>query len=189
MQIFSKKVNSLLLDLEKSSEEFWNIPREVGQLLYFLTRAKGARKILEIGTSNGYSGIWLAEAARVNGGVLVTVESHAARFEMAKLNFANAGLTENIKQIMGHAPEIFASAPEIIEGGFEMVFLDATKAKHIEYLEVLFPLLASGALLVADNVLSHAEKMQGFVEMVNQSPDMTGEVLKIGDGLIIARKL
>lgn len=178
-----------MLDLEKSSEEFWNIPREVGQLLYFLVRAKGARKILEIGTSNGYSGIWLAEAARANGGVLITVESHAGRFEMAGRNFAEAGLSDSVKQIMGHAPEVFSIASEILDGGFEVVFMDATKAQHIEYLKALLPLLKPGALLVADNVLSHADKMRSFVGMINQMPEMIEEVLKIGDGVLVAYKL
>lgn len=189
MQVFSEKVNRLLLDLEKSSEEFWNIPREVGQLLYFLARARGARKILEIGTSNGYSGIWLAEAARANGGVLTTVESHAGRFEKAKVNFAEAGVSAQVKQILGHAPEVFSSVQEIVEGGFELVFMDATKAQHVEYLKALLPLTGPKALIVADNVLSHADKMQSFVETINQMSEMTGEVLKIGDGVLVAYKL
>jgi predicted O-methyltransferase YrrM len=189
MQIFSEKVNRLLLDLEKNSEEFWNVPREVGQLLYFLVRAKGAKKVLEIGTSNGYSGIWLAKAARANGGKLITVESHAGRFGMAEGNFAEAGLSDSIMQIAGHAPEVFPTVPEINEGGFEVIFMDATKAQHIEYLRALLPLMKQGALLIADNVLSHAEKMQGFVELISQMPEMTGEVLKIGDGVLIACKL
>jgi len=189
MKIFSEKVNRLLLDLEKSSEEFWNIPREVAQLLYFLARAKCAKKILEIGTSNGYSSIWLAEAAKVNSGVLITVESHVGRFEMAKRNILEAGLENEVKQILGHAPEVFSSTAEILEGGFDLVFMDATKAQHVEYLKVIFGLLKPGALIVADNVLSHVEKMQSFVDLINQMPELTGEVLKIGDGVLIACKL
>lgn len=187
MQIFSEKVNSLLLDLERSSEQFWNIPREVGQLLYFLAKGQGAKKILEIGGSNGYSGIWLGEAVR--GGMLISIESHKGRYDMAAENFKIAGLEDTIKHVLGHAPEIFPEIVEIKEGNFDMIFMDATKSQHITFLEQTFDLLKPGGMIVADNVLSHAEKMVSFVEMINQNPGLISEVLNIGDGVLIAYKL
>lgn len=187
MQVFSEKVNRLLIDLEKSSEQFWNIPREVGQLLYFLAINKGAKKVLEIGTSNGYSGIWLAKAmADLREGVLITVESNRARFDLAAKHFFEADLQNHVQQILGHAPEVFNDIDSIKEGDFDMIFMDATKKQHVDFLEAGLPLLSKGGLIVADNVLSHKEQMQSFVDKIKTIPSLTWELLSIGDGLIIA---
>lgn len=189
MQVFSEKVNRLLVDLEKSSEQFWNIPREVGQFLYFLARNKGVKKVLEIGTSNGYSGIWLAKAmADLGEGVLVTIESNQARFDLATKHFIEADLHNYVQQILGHAPEVFNDISLIKDGGFEMVFMDATKKQHVDFLEACLPLLSKGGMVVADNVLSHKEQMQSFVDKIKTIPNLTWELLNIGDGLIVAIK-
>lgn len=184
-----------MVDLEKSSEQFWNIPREVGQILYFLVRGKRPKRILEIGTSSGYSGIWLAKALSDNAaefgamGELVTVESHAERFVLAGQNFEKTQLNGFIKQVKGHAPEVFETEELIKSGRFDLMFLDATKKQHEEFLKQGLPLLSEGGMLVADNVLSHAEVMSGFLKFAEDSEDLSGgEVLAVGDGLFIAIK-
>lgn len=194
MPIFSKKVNSLLVDLEKSSEEFWNIPREVAQILYFLSRNLRPKRILEIGTSNGYSGIWLAKSLIDNfsdfsiKGRLFTVESHAERFELAGNNFREAEVENVIERVKGHAPEVFLTDERIRDGGFDMMFFDATKKQHVEFLDNALGLLVNGGLLVVDNVLSHGEQMREFLEVAKNSSLLTGEVINVGDGLFVAIK-
>jgi len=191
MQIFSKNVNSLLVDLEKSNGEFWNIPREVGQLLYFLVRSSEVSKILEIGTSNGYSGIWLAQALidnKIPGSMLMTVESHKERYAMAEENFQKAEVDKVVRQVMGHAPEVFETDEGIKAGGFDLIFLDATKKQHLEFLKQGYQLLKPGGLIIADNVTSHWEVMQHFVDAAEAMPDLKGEVLAVGDGLYIGAK-
>lgn len=194
MQIFSPELNILLAELEKTDQEFWNIPREVGCLLYFLARAKRVKKALEIGTSNGYSGLWLAEAIKNSNSdeqgeaFLITVESHLGRYNLAKNNFAKAGLESFVKQTLGHAPEVFSTVPEIMAGEFDLVFMDGTKSQHSDYLKAILNLVKVGGLIIADNVLSHWDKMQVFVEMVNQMPELEGEVVKIGDGVMLIYK-
>lgn len=195
MQIFSEKVNRLLVDLEKSSGQFWNVPREVAQILYFLVRARLPKRILEIGTSNGYSSIWLAKGLADNSGdfgaqgCLYTVESHQERFEMAANNFQLADLSLWIKQIKGHAPEVFVNDPEVALGDFDMYFFDATKKQHLDFLKMGFPLLKNGGLVVADNVLSHAKEMRTFLDYAEEMGSLRGEVVSVGDGLYLGVKL
>lgn len=194
MQIFSKKVNRLLVDLEKSSGQFWNIPREVAQMLYFLVRIKQPEKIMEIGTSNGYSAIWMAKALADNErdfgvkGKLYTIESHQERFELAGKNLLEAELSSWVSQILGHAPEVFTNSPEISEGQFDLLFFDATKKQHLDFLKGGMPLLKEGGLIVADNVLSHWEEMQHFVRHADQLDELNGDLMRIGDGVYLGVK-
>ena len=125
----------------------------------------------------------------MSGGRLLTVESHSGRYEMAARNFSLAGVSDVVMQVAGHAPEIFPSVPEIMEGGFDMVFMDATKGQHGEYYRVIFDLLKPGALVVVDNVLSHAEQMHDFLEMISRDERVVGEVVRVGDGLWVGVKL
>lgn len=190
MQVFSEKVNRLLVDLEKSSEQFWNIPREVAQILYFMVRASNFSKVLEIGTSNGYSGIWIAKALfDKQEGSLVTIESNLDRYNLAMANFKLAEVESRIVQILGHAPEVIIQNELISRQKYGLVFMDATKKQHGEFLDAVWPLLEVGGVLVVDNVLSHAEKMQSFVEKIKQFPDLQWELLKVGDGLIVAVRI
>jgi len=104
-----ERIRSVLLELEKVKSDggsFWNVPRSTGVFLNSLVRALDAKRVLEIGTSNGYSGVFFAEALLHTGGKLYTIESHAKRFLMARENFERAGVTDVIVQIKGHAPEI-----------------------------------------------------------------------------------
>lgn len=190
MQVFSEKVNRLLVDLEKSSEQFWNIPREVAQILYFMVRASNFSKVLEIGTSNGYSGIWIAKALfDKQEGCLVTIESNLDRYNLAMANFKLAEVESRIVQILGHAPEVIIQNELISRQKYGLVFMDATKKQHGEFLDAVWPLLEVGGVLVVDNVLSHAEKMQSFVEKIKQFPDLQWELLKVGDGLIVGVRI
>ena len=194
MSIFSKEVSELLAELEGKSDQYWNIPKEVAQMLYFFVRATKPKRILEIGTSNGYSGIWLAQALADNerdfgvSGCLYTVESHEERFALAGDNFAKAGVGGCVKQIKGHAPEIFGACSDIEEGEFDLLFFDATKKQHLEFLAKGLPLLKVGGVVMADNVLSHWDEMKHFVAYAEDVPGLSGDLLRVGDGVYVAVK-
>jgi predicted O-methyltransferase YrrM len=194
MSIFSKEVSDLLTELEGKSDQYWNIPKEVAQMLYFLVRTAKPKRVLEIGTSNGYSGIWLAQALAQNesdfgvSGALYTVESHQERFSLAADNFAKAGLVKYVKQVFGHAPEVFEMSLDVKAGEFDLLFFDATKKQHLEFLTKGLPLLKVGGVVIADNVLSHWDEMQHFVAYADGLPKLAGDLLKIGDGVYIAVK-
>jgi predicted O-methyltransferase YrrM len=149
------KNEALLLQLEKTANKFWNVSREAGEFLYTFTRAINAKNVLEIGTSNGYSGIFLAQACKK----LYTVESHAKRFALATQTFKKAKLTHKIKQVKGHAPEILPS----IRAKFDLAFFDATKYEHESYLKAVLPKINKGGYIIVDNVESHAPAFKSFI--------------------------
>ena len=188
MQFFSEKVNSLLLEMEAVSDAYWNVPKEVAQILYFLVLVKGAKKIMEIGTSNGYSGIWLAKALEQNEGRLFTIESHNERYRLASENFKKAGVDSVVIQILGHAPEVFLTEKALMDGGFDLVFMDATKKQHKEFLNGIFDLLNLGGVIVVDNVLSHWGEMQSLVDYVDGIESLDSQLVRVGDGLLMMIK-
>jgi predicted O-methyltransferase YrrM len=167
--------------------KFWNIPRESGNFLSMMVRVAQARAVLEIGTSNGYSGLWLAESLSHTGGKLYTVESHKERFQLARENFAEAGLQNFIEQIYGHAPEVFGT--DVFTGRdlrFDLIFFDATKMEYVSYLKAVLPMLKVNGLLIADNVVSHAEAAGDFLAAVRGNAELQSEVLPLGGGLMVA---
>lgn len=182
---FEPAVEKVLLALEEQGrhENFWNVPRSTAVLLHEMVMMSEAKNVLEIGTSNGYSGIFLADAARRVGGRLYTVESHNERFELAALNFTKAGVVDVITQVKGHAPEVLNELDGVL---FDMVFLDATKMEYTLYLEAIVPRVRKGGLLIADNILSHWNELESFVERVRARKDTRSYLLEIDSGLLLA---
>jgi len=181
------KILEVLRELEniKGRESlFWNVPRTTGEFLNILVRVSGAKKALEIGTSNGYSGIYIAEGLSHNGGLLYTVESNDERYKLAAKNFKKAGVLDFVRQIKGHAPEIL---PEV-GSDFDMVFIDATKMEYKSYLDSLIPMLKGGGFVVADNCLSHADEVRDYVSYLNSRPDMKNVLLSFDNGLMLSLK-
>jgi predicted O-methyltransferase YrrM len=123
-------------------ERFRNVEPPTAELLGVLVRAVGAKRILELGTSNGYSTIWLADAAQVTGGKVVTVELDAARSELARENLSRAGLLEVADLRVGDAGDLLGSSRE---GQWEFVFLDAERPAYARYVRDLVRVLAPGA--------------------------------------------
>lgn len=192
MDFFGAEIDSraaeVLLELEALNERetYWNVPRSSGVLLSQLVKVLGAHNVLEIGTSSGYSGVFLAEALSHTGGMLYTVESHAERFELAKQSFGRAGVVNHVRQIKGHAPEVLDEIPR--EVVFDLVFLDATKMEYELYLKAILPRLRKGGLMVADNVSSHAQEVQSFIEAVEQNPGLRVMPLDMDSGLLFCFK-
>lgn len=178
------KILKLLEELEREKNQFWNIPKTTAKFLCILIKLSKAKKALEIGTSNGYSGIWLAEVLSNQDGFLYTVESHKERFKMAEENFKKSGLT-NIKQLFGHAPEIF----EDLQNDLDFVFLDATKCEMKSYLEALISKVVSGGLILADNVISHHEAMEDYKNFALNNKTLQSVLIPLDNGLMLSYKL
>jgi predicted O-methyltransferase YrrM len=185
------KTKKVLLDLESLNKKvnYWNVPRSTGIILSSVLTIIGAKNVLEIGTSNGYSGVFLAEAVSKNGGILYTIESHKERIKLASETFKKAGLEAYIKLIQGHAPEIIKEVfKDNSKVTFDMVFIDATKMEYGSYLEAVLPLLRSGGVIVGDNFLSHYKRMQPFIEHVKNHKELQGHLLPIDSGLLFCIK-
>jgi predicted O-methyltransferase YrrM len=135
------------------------VDAEVGMLLSVLATAVGARKILEIGTAVGYSGIWLARALPPDG-MLLTMEMDPERGREAQENFKSAGLASRASVIMGDAQRMIAK----VAGPFDLIFQDGDKKLYVPMLDRLVALLRPGGLLVTDNVLWDGRVVPGFSE-------------------------
>jgi predicted O-methyltransferase YrrM len=162
-----------------------NITPDTGRLLWILVRARGATRILEVGTSNGYSTIWLADAARETSGRVITLERNPEKIALARANLAEAGLTEYVDLYEGNAADTLVQ----LSGPFDFVFLDADRPQYLRYFELVFPRLASGGLLVADNVISHAQELTAYLASVKSHPGLFSMTVPIGKGEEISLKL
>jgi predicted O-methyltransferase YrrM len=162
-----------------------NITRETGRLLWILVRAVRATRILEVGTSNAFSTIWLADAARSTGGRVTTLEMNPDKIALARANLARAGLTDVVEIVEGPAAETLAA----LAGPFDLVFLDADRPSYLTYLELVVPRLRAGGLLVADNVTSHASELVDYLSRVKSHPQLFTVTVPIGNGEEIALKV
>ena len=176
------------IEKENEREKYWIVGPKTGHFLHWLVRVVAPRTVVEIGTSVGYSALWMAAALEENGfGELWTIESHAERFEKAKGNFAETDLGRRIHQIKGHAPSVFESEG-IVPEHIDFAFLDATKNQHVEFFEAVFPRMSAGGMIVADNVHSHRlGEMQEFVDRMHGDFRLRVVEIPVGDGLLIAR--
>ena len=166
------------------SRRMLNIAPETGRLLGILVRAASAARILEIGTSNGYSTIWLAWAASDVGGHVTTIERSPEKAAMARANLQRAGLAERVTVREGVALEIVSG----LQGPYDLIFLDADRPNYLTYLGRLVPLLSPGGLLVADNVVSHAHEVEGFLQALKSDPILDTVILPVGNGEALAYK-
>lgn len=180
------KISTILsrIDLEREKNNTWNIDHETGVFLNSFVKKHKIQRVLEIGTSTGYSTLWFAEALQHTNGNIVTVESHAKRFEIARQHFLSSGL-QNITQIKGHAPEIL----ETIDGMFDLIFFDATKYEHVLYFKACEPRLNAHGFIITDNAISHKEELADYMSFVNKKQHFEHSVVDIGSGLMISKKL
>jgi predicted O-methyltransferase YrrM len=162
-----------------------NITRETGRLLWIVVRATRATRILEVGTSNAFSTIWLADAARSTGGRVVTLEVNPDKIALARANLALAGLDGVAEIIEGPA----ADTLPVLPGPFDLVFLDADRPSYLTYLELVVPKLRPGGLLIADNVTSHASELRDYLLRVKSHPQLFAVTVPVGNGEEIALKL
>jgi len=162
-----------------------NITPDTGRLLWIVVHATRASRLLEIGTSNAYSTIWLADAAREAGGRVITLEMNPEKVRLARENLKRAGLGERVEILQGRAAEILAG----LEGPFDFVFLDADRPSYLTYLELVVPKLVTGGLLVADNVTSHAHELADYLARVKSHPALFSVTVPIGKGEEVSLKL
>ena len=145
-----------------------NVSQEDGRLLRLLTETTGATHVVEIGTSNGYSALWLGLAFKETGGKLITIEIEPQRAREAQENFEHAELQNVIESRVNDA---LKEIPELDEK-FDFVFIDAWKPDYMKYLELVMPKMKPGGVITAHNVSSQGGTMRGFLEEINTNPRM-----------------
>jgi len=167
------------------AQRMLNITRDTGEFLAVLVRANSARRVLEIGTSNGYSTLWLAEAAKAIGGAVTTVELSDTKVRMARETFTRSGLSDCIQLRHEAADRVLdRSEPE----AYDLVFLDSERPEYPGWWPRLRRVLRPGGLLVVDNATSHAEQMAPFMDLVRADPAFTTCLATVGNGEFMAVK-
>ena len=150
--------------------------------LNLLIRTKGARNVVEVGTSIGYTALWLGEAVRDTGGRVVGMEKLDSKHEEALGNLKRAGLDGIVDVRLGDAKEIVKD----IDGPIDLAFLDAWKDDYVDYFDALLPKLSIGGCVVADNITfpeGVRELMKEYQAHVRAKPNVRSHLLPIGSGL------
>jgi len=162
-----------------------NITRATGEFLGVLVRATKARNVLEIGTSNGYSTLWLAAAASAIKGHVATVELSESKLALAAGNFQRSGLAHAITQIHGEAGQVREATPA---ESVDLLFLDSERSEYALWWPHLKRVLRPGGLLVVDNATSHAAEMAPLVALVAADAGFTTCTVPVGNGEFLATK-
>ena len=178
-----EKILNALDEIRREQGRMMNVPEEDGRLLRLLSETIGAKTVVEVGTSNGVSGIWLALALRRTGGKLITHEISADRAALARENFAAAGVADLVTVVEGDAHETVSK----LTGPIDLVFIDADKEGYLDYLEKLLPLLRPGGLVLAHNMNPRMADRR-FVEAITTNPDLETVFYLQGGGVSITLK-
>ena len=176
------------LDDHRGQWRDMNVPEVDGQKLYDLVLENGYTTALELGTSTGHSGIWIAWALAKTGGILITVDIDERRYNEALEHFEEAGLSQYIDARLTDAHQLVHE----IEGPFDFIFVDADKDWYTRYFEALLPKLEVGGCFTAHNVSNRGRRgsrgMSGFVAALESSPNLETEIFQAGGGLSISYK-
>lgn len=163
-----------------------NITRDTGEFLAVLVHATGARQILEIGTSNGYSTLWLARAARALGGTVTTIELSEFKVAMAAKNFAGSGLAKTIVQVQDDAGQVLARQGDAV---YDLIFLDSERPEYPGWWPDIRRVLRPGGLLVVDNATSHPLEMAPFIALVKADREFAICLVPVGNGEFMATRI
>jgi predicted O-methyltransferase YrrM len=164
-------------------ERFRNVEPETAELLGILIRACDAQRILELGTSNGYSTLWLADAAEATGGGVVSVDLDPSRTALARDNLTRAGLDELVELRTEDAGMALSNAAD---GEWDFMFLDSERIAYPGYLVNLVRTLKPGGVLAIDNALSHEHELVEFTAQVQEVEALTQTVVPVGAGMRLA---
>lgn len=190
---FDTKSKDVLFALEQTRKEFWNIDRATANFLNMLIKMHNSKNVLELGTSNGYSAIWLADALRHTGGKLTTIEFWDKRQSVAKENFKICKVDSFIEPLLGSALAILDEMGSEVKQGtrepFDFIFIDANKLEYIEYFHKIDPLLKFGGIIAADNTISHAKKVEPYIKALEEHPNYQNQMLNFEAGLFLSYKV
>ena len=137
-------------------------------MLRILTEWVNAQQVVEVGTSNGYSGIWFCLALRKTGGKLTTFDADEGRYALATKNYERAGVTDRVTQVFGDAHQNVLQ----FEGKIDVLFIDADKVGYLDYLQKFLPKMNPGGLILAHNTTNSGESMQPFLESITSNPKL-----------------
>ena len=163
-----KQILAVLNDMDQAQRRgSMSVPVNDGRLLRILTESSGAKHVVELGTSIGYSGLWFCLALESTGGRLTTFEIDEGRAATARENFKRADVESRVKLVQGDAHEKISS----VESPVDIVFLDADKEGYLDYLEKLLPKLRPGGLVIAHNMSGRLAD-SNYVKAITTNPEL-----------------
>jgi len=181
------KVDNVLGKIERLHEEIHLaiIPRSIAEFLRDLIVKNKVKNILEIGSSAGYSTIWMADAVKDLGGHVYTTELSTPRSELARTHFKESGLEDYITLFKGDAKEVLVNWSY---GEMDLIFIDALKSDYLKYYRLAFQLVKKGGIIVADDVGKFKDKVKDFLDFVKKDDRVDFEYIDLDDGLLIVYK-
>ena len=174
-------------DAEKDDrlERLRNVEPDTARLLAVLVRALGAKRLLELGTSNGYSTLWLADAARSIEGSVLSIDIDPTRTAEAMTHLSNGQLQDHAEL---RTEDATLTLSHTADASLDMVFLDSERSAYTSYWPSLLRVLRPGGLLAVDNVLSHAEEVRAFRKLVHDEEQVTEAMVPTGAGVLLVVK-
>lgn len=175
----------------KHEDRMLAITEETGQFYNLFLRAIKAKKVLEVGTSVGYSTLWFADALLESKGRIITIEQNPSKIARAKANFKEAEVQNIVKNLHGEALSILKQMAKNHKEEFDFAFLDADKELNSEYFDIILPMIKVGGIIATDNIL-YPEKfrpiMSKFVDHIQKLPNVQTFTLNLGNGEQISLK-
>lgn len=175
------KVEAFIAD----KDDAWALPREAAAFVYAMVLACRSQHCVEIGTSYGYSGLWIGAAARANGGTLLTIDRESRKSEAAAASFDAAGLGGIITCRTGLAADILAGLP----GPVDWVLNDADKENCRTYVELLYPRLPVGGVVLTDNAVSNEVVRDQFLPWIRADERFASRLIDVGNGIECSVKI
>lgn len=167
------------------SQKMLNITPDTGELLSILVRLQPAKRVLEIGTSNGYSTLWLADAVSGADGIVETVERNPEKVRLARVNFERSGLSRFISLVEADAAQVLAAAADAT---YDFVFLDSERTEYASWWPHILRVLRPGGLMVCDNAISHKHEFEQFTAAVRRTPSCSMCLVPVGKGELLILK-
>lgn len=172
----SAQLKRLLDDMDSKGYQFWSVPRKDGEFLHLLVKATRAKSVLELGTSHGFSAIWIGLGLEETGGRLTTIEIDRERYDLARRHMNEAGLSQRVTCIKGDAHAEVTR----LKGPFDFVFMDADKEGQMDYFKKLFPKkLVPGGILLVHNAIRQAYSMRDYLQMIQKHPEFDTVTLSV----------
>lgn len=163
-----------------------NLEPATAELLSLIVRIAGARRVVEIGTANGYSTVWLADAVADTDGHLVSLDTATnddARTNLARADALQGGLTKRVEL---RQEDGGAYLTRLEDSSLDLLFLDAERVEYPSWWPHPVRVLRPGSVLAIDNVLSHADEVAPFLTLLAREPTLVGSTVAVGKGLYLA---
>lgn len=179
------RVRKILDEMESKIGRYWSTPRKDAEFLNLMVKATRAVNVLEVGTSQGYSAIWMGLALEETGGRLTTIEIDTGRHALAQRNVRDAGLAGRVTLIRGDAHREIAG----LKGPFDFVFLDADKDGQMDYFKKIYPEnLTLGGMIAVHNAISEAGDMKDYTDMIRRRADFDTVIISttMDDGICLS---